>query len=132
MAPHDDKQATLLRLMVTMMISDREIHEREVSVIRKIHRRLTDSDLDEAVLAREISNAQKDPRSIHDYIEEIAPHFDRTEKETVLKAVFLVGLADGKFRDVEEEMLLEVALSLEISTSRLQEIVEETMTQERP
>lgn len=132
MVSHVNKQATMLRLMVTMMISDREIHEREVSVIRDIHRQLTDSDLDEAVLAREISAAQKEPRSIHDFIEEIAPHFDPTEKEMVLKAVFLVGLADGKIRDAEEEMLLEVALSLEISTDRLREIVEETMIQKSP
>ncbi len=67
-------------------------------------------------------------KHLREFLQEIAATYTPAERELAMKAVFLVGLADGVFRNAEEAMLSETAQLLGISGERLYEIVEETLT----
>ncbi len=124
----NEKGDALLRLMILMMTSDNKIHDREMALIRDIHWQLTGTELSDAHIAEEVSIVQGEQKNVNEFLQEIAPDFNDNEKELVLKAVFLVGVADGVFRDVEEETLLELAITMGVSTRRLGEIVDEVLS----
>lgn len=125
-----DRKTALLRLMVVMMASDREIHERERSLIKDVHLKLTQTALTDVQMNAEIATAAADKRDLAGYLRDVAPEYTEEEKELVLRAVFLVGLADGVYRDAEEEVLAETAATLGVSRERLHEIVTEILTTE--
>jgi uncharacterized tellurite resistance protein B-like protein len=126
-----ERKATLLRLMIIMMTSDREIHHRERALIKEVHLKLTGAGLSDPEMEAEIVAAGEDNRDLAGYLRDMAPGFSEAERELVIKAVFLVGLADGVFRDQEEEVLREAAATLGVSKDRLQEIVTESLTLEQ-
>lgn len=125
-----ERKTALLRLMIVMMTSDREIHDQERALIRDVHLKLTQADLSDAELDGEIAAASADTRGLATYLRDVAPGYSEAEKELVLRAVFLVGLADGVYRDAEEGVLVETAATLGVSQERLHEIVTDILTME--
>lgn len=126
-----EKRTVLLRLMILMMISDKEIHTREKKIIQEIHEKLTGEDLGYAEIERELAVVGGENKQLMEFLREISAGFTLTERELTMKAVFLVGLADGIFRNAEEKMLMDTAAILEIPGERLHEIVEEVLTTEK-
>ncbi len=123
------KRATLLRLMILMMMSDREIHVRERELIKDVLPKLTGVDLSDSQLETEIIAAGREKRDVLTYLRDMAPELSEVEKELVIKSVFLVGLADGVYRDSEEAYLVNTATALGVSGDRLLEIITEQLSQ---
>ena len=123
-----EKRTTLLRLMILMMMSDREIHIRERELIKDVFPKLTGVDLSDPEMDTEIIAAGEEKRGVVTYLRDLAPELSEAEKELVIKSVFLVGLADGVYRDPEEEILVEIATVLGVSGDRLHEITKELLT----
>ena len=126
----DEKRTALLRLMILMMISDKEIDTREKKLIQEIHEQLTGQELGYAEIEREVAAVSGENKQLMAFIREISAGFTPMERELAMRAVFLVGLADGVFRNAEEDMLMETAEILGISGERMHEIVEEVLTTE--
>lgn len=123
-----ENRATLLRSMILMMISDREIHVRERELIKDVFPKLTGVALSDSEIDTEIIAAGEEKRDVVTYLRDLAPELSEVERELVIKSVFLVGLADGVYRDSEEENLVNTATALGVSGDRLHEIITEQLS----
>lgn len=115
----------ILSVMILMMLSDRKIDGSEIGLITEIYNELAGIQLTESDIQKKISEIQKESLSVQSCLKDFSPRLNDHGKEMVIKAAFLVASADGVFQEKEEDMLTDIAKSLEISSAHLTAIIQE-------
>jgi tellurite resistance protein len=109
----------VMQVMVDMMLADGNVDDEEIAVMRRIYGQLTDREISEQEVRAQIAEAEAEARNLGESLEELAPHLNDSGKEMVLKAAFLVAVADGEFHDEEKAMLATVGRSLGMSAAHI-------------
>ena len=115
------------RTMVAMMIADGAIEDSELEVIQGVYQNLTGIDLSNEVLEEEIRQAKGEGRDVTNTLADIVGYLNNAGKEMVIKAAFLIAVADGEIQDEEELLIGQIARSLEMSNAHLQGVLDSMM-----
>lgn len=121
----DASQELTLRAMVAMASADGTLDAREIATIRQIfeQRRGTPVEAEEVERA---ANAFRDAgRPIVDDLTTIRPSLDMEEREEIIRAGYLVLLADERISGEERKRLKDIATALDISEIQFGAILEE-------
>lgn len=125
----------LVKSMVALAASDRIIDEREVRAIGTIFTDLTGQDLD-ADEIREAAVAFRDERkSIGDMLSGIEHQIRPEFKKTIVKASYLIAMADELLVKVELEDVRKVGGHLKLSPKTVDKLIaemEQRLQAERP
>ena len=108
------------RVMILMMMADGLIEESEVAEIQKIYRQLSGEELSARGVTQEILKARADGRSITDFLSVLSGAMGADDKAKVVRAAYLIAVADGRFGTEEQVLLAEVGRALELSPEQVE------------
>ncbi len=115
----------LIKSMVALAASDRRIDEREVQVIGLIFKDLTGQELDQDEIRRAAETFRDEKLSVGDMLEglekKIAPSF----KETIVKACYLIGMADEILVPVELRDVRKIGAYLKLDPAKVDQLIVE-------
>ena len=128
--PHQEEfeteyQRAIKRVMILMTIADGKVDDEEIKSMISIYGSVANRTLDEQALREELLDAQEEDQAVAGYLESIVPYLTDDGKALIVKAAFFIAAADGVVDEQEKKRLMETAAALQLSRSRLDEILAE-------
>ena len=114
----------LLRCMVAMASADEKLHAEEISVISAVFEKIAGHPLDGQLLHDMFEVSRKERFSIFDD-ESFAAEFSPELKRLIVKACYLVKIADRAVVESELDMMATIAAGLNISEIELSQLIRE-------
>jgi uncharacterized tellurite resistance protein B-like protein len=114
----------LLRCMVAMASADEKLHAEEVGVISAVFEKIAGCPLDEKLLQDMFEVSRKERFSIFDD-ESVAAQFSPELKRLIVKACYLVKIADRAIAKSELDVMATIAAGLDISEIELSQLIHE-------
>ena len=114
----------ILRSMVAMASSDGRLDSREISLIQQVYRDQSGRSLTGDEVARAGSETAKGG-NILAQLAEAAPSLDRDTKEEIIRASYLVLLADDRIAGEERKRLQDIAAALQVPEIHFGAILED-------
>ena len=112
------------RVMVSMMLADGAVEEREVATIRSVYQRLAGQELARSDVDREIDLARSDGRGVIEALKDLSPGLNDPGKELVVKAALYVAAADGNFDEKEKDLVGEIGAALGMTPAHLKGVIQ--------
>ena len=113
------------KLMILMLLADGEIDESEIDSVITIYEKITNTVLSREKLIREIDNLKDKNHDVIDFTGSLRGQLNDHGKETIIKVAYLIACADGEFHESEQELLLQIAESLDFSKAHLTAVLKE-------
>lgn len=107
------------RVMVLMLLADGEVDEAEIEVVRGIYGSLSKKQVTREDVQREIAEARSASQDVRTYLSGLVGQLNEQGKDLVFKAAYFVAKADGKFTDEEQDLLLDIGKTLELSKAHV-------------
>jgi uncharacterized tellurite resistance protein B-like protein len=114
----------LLRCMVAMASADEKLHAEEVGVISAVFEKIAGCPLDEKLLQDMFEISRKERFSIFDDVS-VAAQFSPELKRLIVKACYLVKIADRAIAESELDVMATIAAGLDISEIELSQLIHE-------
>jgi tellurite resistance protein len=114
----------ILRSMVAMASSDGRLDSREISLIQQVYHDQSGRSLTGDEVARAGSETAKGG-NILAQLAEAAPSLDRDTKEEIIRASYLVLLADDRIAGEERKRLQDIAAALQVPEIHFGAILED-------
>jgi len=114
----------ILRSMVAMASSDGRLDSREISLIQQVYHDQSGRSLTGDEVARAGSETAKGG-NILVQLAEAAPSLDRDTKEEIIRASYLVLLADDRITGEERKRLQDIAAALQVPEIHFGAILED-------
>jgi len=114
----------LLRCMVAMASADEKLHADEVGVISSVFEKLCGHPLDETLL-HDMFKISREEQIAFLNDESFAATCSPELKRLIMKACYLVKIADGAIADSELDMMATIAAGLDISETELSQLIRE-------
>ena len=113
----------VMQVMVGMLLADGVVDDEEVQTIRDLYVKLTKTEISIDEVRAEISNAEQRQLSVTDTLAQISGALNDNGKEMVIKAAYLVAVADGEFQAEEKALIVDVGRSLGMTGAHLKGVV---------
>src|SRR5262245_32234319 len=114
----------LLRCMVAMASADNKLHPEEISVISTVFEKIAGQPLEERLLHDMFEITRKERFSIFND-ESFANEFSPELKRLIVKACYLVKIADRAIVESELDVMATIAAGLDISELELSQLIHE-------
>ena len=112
----------ILKAMVAVAAADGRLHAREVGLIQKVYQKHTGHPVDVGGVAMAAETyAMK--RDVLVELSAVAVGMSQETKEEIIRAAYLVLLADNRIAGEERKMLQDIAAALQVSKSHFDAIV---------
>lgn len=118
-------QQLILQAMVSMASADGETDTDEIAVIRSVYANETGEDISTRDVTQAAAMLQASSESLSSVLSIANATMDKPVKEVLLKASYLVLLADGRVAARERKRLQDFANALKISEIHLSVILED-------
>ena len=118
-------ETALRHSMIMMMLADGQIDEAEMLIVQKIVNKFGHNDITLDQLEALVEEVQLKNEPIQKYLSNIAPSLNEHGKEVISKCAIAVAGADGHIDDSEIQLINQMALSLQMSTTHLKGIFAE-------
>ena len=115
----DELSAFVRRIMVLMMMADRQIRTSEIEMMSDLHERLFGSPLTRHEIDYEMDRGQSEPLSLDDLLADAATTFDESERETILRAAACISIADRSLHRDEKILLIRIGSRLGLAPQRI-------------
>jgi uncharacterized tellurite resistance protein B-like protein len=112
----------LLHCMIAMASADEKLHPEEISVISSVFEKVTGHPLDETHL-RDMFEIGRNERLLDD--KSFAAKCSPELKRLIMKACYLVKIADRVIAKSELDMMVTIAAGLDISETELRRMIRE-------
>ena len=106
---------TLLTAMALMTLADGRVAEDEVTRIRFIFGRVTESEVAEHEVRAAVAEVRASGMTMDGHLKSVADSLSEGDKRRILKAAFAIANADGRVVDEEDALLQRIAKGLGIS-----------------
>jgi Zn-dependent protease with chaperone function/uncharacterized tellurite resistance protein B-like protein len=117
-------ELTVLRSMISMILSDGTITEEELQTVKGTYNTLFEKTLSDEILSKEIENTKAWSEGLLDYMERAELRLTPSGKSIVVKALLITAYSDGVLHEKERELINQVARKLKISKEEFDLIVE--------
>ena len=112
----------ILKAMVAVAAADGRLHAREVGLIQKVYQKQTGHPVDVGGVAM-AAETYAIKRDVLVELSAVAGGMSRETKEEIIRAAYLVLLADNRIAGEERKMLQDIAAALQVSKSHFDAIV---------
>ena len=113
------------KVMTMMMLADGKIDENEKIMMKDIYQKMTNFELSDSDIEKEIENSKTTIFGLEDLLTEVFPQLNESGRETIIKVAYWVSIADGKVDKEEEKLLIKLAKHFQISSAHLKGIISE-------
>ena len=113
------------KVMAMMILADGKIDEKEKRMMKDIYQKMTNSELSDSDIEKEIENSKTTIFGLEDLLTEVFPQLNDSGRETIIKVAYWVSIADGKVDKEEEKLLIKLAKHFQISSAHLKGIISE-------
>jgi uncharacterized tellurite resistance protein B-like protein len=111
------------RVMVEMMVADGRVDERERQAFHRVYRQLTGSDIPEPKLQAAVESARQGQWSVTESLAQIADSLNDNGKETLVKAAYLVAVADDDMPEEERKLIADVGAALGMTGAHIKGVI---------
>ena len=113
------------KIMIMMLLSDGIIDAQEIETIKDLYQNITSKTITSNQLNKEIKEVQSHEYDIIDYTASLRGNLNDQGKELIVKAAFFVAYADGEFHETEQNLLIEIGESLDLTSTHIKGILAE-------
>ena len=113
------------KVMTMMMLADGKIDENEKIMMKDIYQKMTNFELSDSDIEKEIENSKTTIFGLEDLLTEVFPQLNESGRETIIKVAYWVSIADGVVDKSEEKLLIKMAKHFQISSAHLKGIISE-------
>jgi tellurite resistance protein len=113
------------RVMALITLADGVVDDAEIENMISINEQVTGQTISAKDMRDEVNAAQHESLSLTDTIAHVEPFLNNHGKELVVKAAYLVAMADGVFQDEEQKLLIEIGAGLNLTSAHLKGILGE-------
>ncbi len=117
--------AGLKRVLVTMMLADGKIDEKEKKMMKDVYQRLVNSDLSDKEIEIEVENCRNCPVGLEEYLKDLFPRLNESGREVIIKVAYWMSVASGEYTLDERKLLGKLAKFFKISNTHLKGIIAE-------
>ena len=114
----------ILKAMVAVAAADGRLNAREVGLIQKVYQKQTGHPVDVGGVAM-AAETYATKRDVLVELSAVAGGMSQETKEEIIRAAYLVLLADNRVAEEERKMLRDIAAALQVSKSHFDAIVRE-------
>ena len=114
----------ILKAMVAVAAADGRLNAREVRLIQKVYQKQTGDPVDVGGVAM-AAETYATKRDVLVELSAVAGGMSQETKEEIIRAAYLVLLADNRIAGEERKMLQDIAAALQVSESHFDAIVRE-------
>jgi tellurite resistance protein len=114
----------ILKAMVAVAAADGRLNAREVGLIQKVYQKQTGHPVDVGGVAM-AAETYATKRDVLVELSAVAGGMNQETKEEIIRAAYLVLLADNRIAGEERKMLRDIAAALQVSESHFDAIVRE-------
>ena len=114
----------ILKAMVAVAAADGRLNAREVRLIQKVYQKQTGHPVDVGGVAM-AAETYATKRDVLVELSAVAGGMSQETKEEIIRAAYLVLLADNRIAGEERKMLQDIAAALQVSKSHFDAIVRE-------
>lgn len=114
----------ILKAMVAVAAADGRLNAREVGLIQKVYQKQTGHPVDVGGVAM-AAETYATKRDVLVELSAVAGGMSQETKEEIIRAAYLVLLADNRIAGEERKMLQDIAAALQVSKSHFDAIVRE-------
>lgn len=118
--------------MILMMLADGVIDEDELSTVSEVYEGVTGKAISNLEVRQQADQLRALGTSVLDFLAEIGPMLNDPGREMVVRAAYMVAVADGEFDDSERKLLGEIADALHMSTAHTRGVIEEMLAASQP
>lgn len=118
---------SLIRCMIAVSVSDNELDAREIDKIRRIYKVVNDEEISSDLIVDVASSMMGEQINIGEELSNVKEVLSKTMKTNIIKAVYMIMIADGKIEQEEEETIEEIRKSLGVSSLEAKKIRENIM-----
>lgn len=119
------RKLALLRAMISMAAADDNVDDSEVASICKVYREVTKGELSPGCVSKFAATHPHGDGETRDYLRSIRHQLDRTSKEDIIRAAYLVLLADGHIAAGERKKLIDLATALDMPEIHYKAVLED-------
>ena len=113
------------KVMAMMILADGKIDENEKIMMKDIYQKMTNFELSDSDIEKEIENSKTTIFGLEDLLTELFPQLNESGRETIIKVAYWVSIADGKVDKEEQQLLIKLAKHFQISSAHLKGIISE-------
>jgi len=113
------------KVMAMMILADGKIDENEKIMMKDIYQKMTNFELSDSDIEKEIENSKTTIFGLEDLLTEVFPQLNDSGRETIIKVAYWVSIADGKVDKEEQQLLIKLAKHFQISNAHLKGIISE-------
>lgn len=118
-------QQLILQAMISIASADGEIDADEMTTLRRLYLKETGEEVSVSDVTKAARMLQANAASLSTALSAASPAMDRATKESLLRACYLVLLADGRVAARERKKLQDFAGALKIPEIHLSVILED-------
>ena len=104
----------ILHAMVSMAAADEALDESETATIRRIYEQVTEEKISEADVLAEAEHRETSETRLAAELKAVRKELGKATKENIIRASYLVLLADGRISARERKKLKDFATALDI------------------
>jgi uncharacterized tellurite resistance protein B-like protein len=113
------------KVMTMMMLADGKIEDREIVMMKDIYRKVSEDELLDSEIEKEIDSCQRHPTDMEEFLKDIFPVLNEHGREMIFKMSYYIAIADGKYRSEEEKLLKKIGKILQLSPAHIKGIISE-------
>jgi len=113
------------KVMTMMMLSDGQIEDSEIAMMKDIYSKVADDDLLDYEIEEEIDNCKRYPEDVENLIEDLFPYLNEHGREMIFKVSYYMAIADDKFRKEEGILVKKIGKILQLSSAHMKGIIAE-------
>ena len=114
----------MLRAMISMAAADGDVAQVETAMISGIFEQVTGGQADTAEIVAAAAGLQANRGEIAADLADATAGLDASAKDGIVRAAYLVLLADGKVRDPERRRLYDIAAALGLPETQVTAILD--------
>lgn len=114
----------MLRAMISMAAADGDVAQVETAMVSGIFEQVTGGQADMAEIVAAAAGLQASQGDIAADLADAAAGLDDTVKDGIVRAAYLVLLADGKVQDPERQRLYDIAAALGLPETHVTAILD--------
>lgn len=117
-----------LQIMLLMMLADGAIDDKEIAEVAEVYAELTEQNIQTDEVRRQADELQASGVTVATAMKEIAPMLNESGKETVIKAALFIAMADGEFKEEEQDILLQTADAMSMTEAHFNGVLQEVVS----
>lgn len=116
-------RGAMMLAMLRVMMADGRIDDDEVEMVTSVFKEQTGAELSADAVRAEAATIASGSTDLVATLEDLSPHLETDERETVVRSAIMVAMADGEIGPGEEQLIGQVASALDVSESHLRGIL---------